>query len=92
MAKYTGPVCKLCRREGMKLFLKASRCFTDKCSFERRAYAPGQHGAVKKKLTDYALHLREKQKVKRIYNIMERQLFPCFKNEGQYWRESSMSS
>ncbi len=73
MAKYTDSVCKICRREGIKLFLKASRCFTDKCAFDRRAYAPGQHGALKKKPTDYALHLREKQKVKRTYGIMERQ-------------------
>ncbi len=82
MAKYTGSVCKLCRREGMKLFLKATRCYTDKCSFERREYAPGQHGVVKKKLTDYAMHLREKQKVKRIYGILER----------QFWRYYSEAS
>lgn len=82
MAKYTDSVCKLCRREGMKLFLKATRCYTDKCSFERREYAPGQHGAVKKKLTDYAIHLREKQKVKRIYGILER----------QFWRYYSEAS
>ena len=62
-------VCKLCRREGMKLFLKGDRCFTDKCAVERRAYAPGQHGQTNKKLSDYGLHLREKQKLKRIYGI-----------------------
>lgn len=75
MAKYTDSVCKLCRREGMKLFLKASRCYTDKCAFDRRGYFPGQHGALKKKPTDYALHLREKQKVKRTYGILERQFW-----------------
>lgn len=75
MGKYVDSVCKLCRREGMKLFLKASRCSTDKCAFDRRAYSPGQHGALKKKPTDYALHLREKQKVKRVYGILERQFW-----------------
>lgn len=68
MAKKT-PVCRLCRREGMKLFLKGDRCFTDKCAVERRSYAPGQHGQANKKLSDYGLHLREKQKLKRIYGI-----------------------
>jgi small subunit ribosomal protein S4 len=75
LAKFTDSVCKLCRREGMKLFLKASRCSTDKCAFDRRSYSPGQHGAVKKKPTDYSLHLREKQKVKRTYGILERQFW-----------------
>lgn len=66
-------VCRLCRREGIKLFLKGDRCFTDKCAIERRAYIPGQHGNRRSKQSDYALMLREKQKVKRIYGIRERQ-------------------
>jgi small subunit ribosomal protein S4 len=74
MARYTGPVCRLCRREDLKLFLKGDRCYTDKCGFERRAYAPGQHGqARRRKLSNYGEQLREKQKVKRIYGIAERQ-------------------
>ncbi|GAB5046883.1 30S ribosomal protein S4 [Thermodesulfovibrio sp. TK110] len=76
MARYTGPLCRLCRREGMKLFLKGTRCYTEKCAFERRKYPPGQHGHNRGKLSDYGLQLREKQKVKRIYGVMERQ----FKN------------
>src|SRR3984885_9744166 len=74
MARYIGPVCRLCRREDMKLFLKGDRCYTDKCGFERRAYAPGQHGqARRRKASNYGEQLREKQKVKRIYGIAERQ-------------------
>lgn len=76
MAKYTEAVCRLCRSDGIKLFLKGERCFTDKCAIERRAYAPGQHGQKKggrRKPTEYAGQLREKQKVKRIYGVMERQ-------------------
>src|SRR3954465_6685826 len=74
MARYTGPVCRLCRREDMKLFLKGDRCSTGKRGFERRAYAPGQHGqARRRKLSNYGEQLREKQKVKRIYGIAERQ-------------------
>ena len=73
MARYTGPDCRQCRREGMKLFLKGDRCYTDKCAFSRRGYAPGQHGATKKKLSNYGLQLREKQKAKRIYGILEKQ-------------------
>ncbi len=76
MARYTGPVCKLCRREGTKLFLKGSRCLTEKCAIERRAYAPGQHGQAtgrRRKTSEYAKQLREKQKVKRIYGMTERQ-------------------
>jgi small subunit ribosomal protein S4 len=75
MARYTGPVCKLCRREGQKLFLKGTKCFTDKCPIERRAYAPGQHGpasARRRKASEYAHQLREKQKVKRIYGVAEK--------------------
>lgn len=73
MARYTGPTCKLCRREGLKLFLKGERCFTDKCSFDRRPYAPGQHGQRRTKTSEYARHLREKQKVRRIYGVLEKQ-------------------
>src|SRR5579863_3380130 len=74
MARYTGPVCRLCRREDMKLFLKGDRCYTDKCGFERRAYAPGQHGqARQRKRSNFGEQLREKQKVKRMYGIAERQ-------------------
>ena len=73
MARYTGATCRLCRREGMKLFLKGDRCFTDKCAFVRRSYAPGQHGANKKKLSGYGVQLREKQKAKRIYGVLESQ-------------------
>ena len=75
MARYTGPVCKLCRREGQKLFLKGTKCFTKKCPIERRPYAPGQHGqaaARKRKASEYAHQLREKQKVKRIYGVSEK--------------------
>ena len=76
MARYTGPVCRLCRREGMKLFLKGDRCFTEKCAIEKRNYAPGQHGKggrIKTKLQGYGLQLREKQKVKRLYRMQEGQ-------------------
>ena len=75
MGRYTGPVCRLCRREGQKLFLKGTRCYTEKCPIERRNYAPGQHGlaqARRRKVSDYAQQLREKQKVKRIYGVGER--------------------
>lgn len=73
MARYTGPVCRLCRREGMKLFLKGERCFTDKCAIERRNYPPGQHGQGRHKFSEYSIQLREKQKVKRIYGVFEAQ-------------------
>lgn len=74
MAKYTLAVCRLCRRDGIKLFLKGERCYTDKCAIERRAYAPGQHGQSRgRKPTEYAIQLREKQKAKRIYGVLERQ-------------------
>ena len=72
MARYLGPVCRLCRREGAKLFLKGDRCYTSKCSFERKPYAPGMHGKKKGKMSDYALQLREKQKVRRIYGMLEK--------------------
>jgi small subunit ribosomal protein S4 len=74
MARYSGPVCRLCRREGMKLFLKGERCYTEKCAIEKRNFAPGQHGkARKQKLAGYGIQLREKQKVKRIYGVLEDQ-------------------
>lgn len=73
MARITGPVCRLCRREGMKLFLKGTRCDTPKCGVERREQAPGMHQYRRGKLTDYGLHLREKQKVKHYYGVLERQ-------------------
>lgn len=79
MARYKEARCRLCRREGAKLFLKGDRCFTDKCAFERRPFAPGVHGRMRKKLTDYALQLREKQKVKRLYGVLERQFKNYFK-------------
>lgn len=82
MARHTGPVCRLCRREGMKLFLKGSRCDTPKCGVERRDSAPGMHQYRRGKLTDYGLHLREKQKVKHYYGVLERQ-FRRYFSEAQ---------
>jgi small subunit ribosomal protein S4 len=74
LARYTGASCRQCRRENLKLFLKGDRCYSDRCSFERRAYAPGQHGQMRfRKVSDYAVQLREKQKVKRIYGMLEGQ-------------------
>jgi len=73
LARTTSSVCKFCRRENMKLFLKGDRCFGDKCGFERRSYPPGQHGQRRTKVSDYGLQLREKQKVKRIYGLLEKQ-------------------
>lgn len=73
MARQKGALCKLCRREGVKLFLKGTRCTTDKCALTRRAYAPGQHGQKRTKLSGYGIQLREKQKAKRIYGVLERQ-------------------
>jgi small subunit ribosomal protein S4 len=73
MARYIGPVCRLCRREGTKLFLKGDRCFSEKCAVERRAYPPGQHGEKRPRFSDYGVQLREKQKVKRIYGLLEKQ-------------------
>jgi small subunit ribosomal protein S4 len=79
LARYTGPVCRLCRVEGTKLYLKGERCFTDKCAIERRNYAPGQHGQRRSKRSDYGLQLREKQKVKRVYGVLEKQFRGYFK-------------
>lgn len=78
MARYTGAVCRLCRREGQKLYLKGERCYTGKCGFERRAFAPGQHGMSRKKLSGYGVQLREKQKVRRYYGVLEKQFRKYF--------------
>ncbi len=87
MARYTGPVCKLCRREGEKLFLKGSRCLTPKCAIERRSYPPGQHGREsqyrRRRPSDYLLQLREKQKMRRIYGVYERQFSNYFRKAEQ---------
>jgi len=84
MARYTGPKCKLCRREGAKLLLKGYRCVSNKCAFDKRKFAPGQHGAnTRKKVTDYAIHLREKQKARRIYGVLERQFRNYFATADQ---------
>ena len=79
MAKYTGPACRQCRREGVKLFAKGERCFTEKCAMNRRTGVPGQHGAARKKVSEYGLQLREVQKAKRYYGIPERQFRNYFK-------------
>ena len=73
MARYTGAVCRMCRREGQKLFLKGERCYTDKCALARRAYAPGQHGQGRKKVSEYGRQLRTKQQVRRYYGVLENQ-------------------
>ncbi len=78
MARYTGPVCRLCRREGEKLFLKGERCYSDKCSFSNRSYAPGQHGQGRKKNSEYATQFRMKQKAKRYYGVLEGQFHKYF--------------
>lgn len=78
MARYTDSVCRLCRRENLKLFLKGERCYTDKCAIERRNYPPGQHGQGRPKFSEYSIQLREKQKVKRIYGLMEKQFRRTF--------------
>jgi len=86
MARHTGPVCKLCRREGQKLFLKGQKCYTEKCPVDRRQYPPGQHGpaqARRRKISDYAVQLREKQKVKRIYGLHEKQFRNLFEKANK---------
>ena len=87
MSKYTGPVCKLCRREGEKLFLKGERCFSPKCAFERRSYPPGEHGREaqfrRRRVSDYHRQLREKQKTKRIYGVSERQFRRYYRSASQ---------
>ncbi|HUQ43480.1 MAG TPA: 30S ribosomal protein S4 [Candidatus Limnocylindria bacterium] len=82
MARYTGSVCRLCRREGGKLFLKGTRCYTKKCSFERRPTPPGQHGVRRRKMGEFGIQLREKQKVRRVYGVLERQ-FRNYFNEAE---------
>ena len=81
MARYTGAVCRLCRREGLKLFLKGERCYTDKCAIERRNYPPGEHGQARPKFSEYSVQLREKQKLRRMYGVLE----------GQFRRYFSMA-
>lgn len=83
MARYRESVCRICRREGEKLFLKGDRCYTDKCAIDRRAYPPGQHGQGRKKVTDYGVQLREKQKVRRMYNLLEKQFRGYFKSSDR---------
>jgi small subunit ribosomal protein S4 len=78
MARYTGPSCRLCRREGQKLYLKGDRCYSDKCAINKREHAPGQHGARRTKLSNYGVQLREKQKVKRFYGLIESQFRTTF--------------
>ncbi len=82
MARYTGPACRICRREGTKLFLKGERCMTGKCAIDRRNTAPGQHGAANKKVREYGMHLREKQKVRRYYGLLETQFHNLY-NEAE---------
>lgn len=79
MARYIGSVCRLCRRENLKLFLKGDRCYSDKCAYDRRSYVPGQHGQRRHKLSDYGIQLREKQKVKRMYGLLEKQFHSYFR-------------
>ena len=81
MARYTDAVCRLCRREGQKLFLKGQRCYSAKCSIDKRAYAPGQHGQSRKKLSGYGHQLREKQKAKRYYGVLEKQFAHYFESK-----------
>jgi small subunit ribosomal protein S4 len=84
LSRYTGAVCRQCRREGLKLFLKGDRCYSDKCSFERRSYPPGQHGQARvRKVSDYAIQLREKQKVRRMYGMLEDQFERYFQASEQ---------
>ena len=83
MARYRGPECRQCRREGLKLFLKGERCYTDRCAIERRNYAPGQHGRMRSKFSDYGNQLREKQKVKRLYGILEKQCRRYFRKASR---------
>ena len=78
MARYTGAVCRQCRREGQKLFLKGERCYSEKCALSRRGYAPGQHGQSRKKVSEYGLQLREKQKTRRFYGVLEGQFAKYF--------------
>src|SRR5688500_12250934 len=85
MARYSGPVCKLCRRERQKLFLKGAKCYTEKCPVERRSYPPGQHGANarRQKVSDYGMQLREKQKIKRWYRLLEKQFYLTYEKAAR---------
>lgn len=83
MARYTDSVCRLCRRENLKLYLKGDRCYSDKCAVERRAYPPGQHGQGRKKFSNYGIQLREKQKIRRMYGLLEKQYKNYFKDADQ---------
>jgi len=83
VGRYIGSVCRLCRREGNKLFLKGSRCFTEKCAIERRSYSPGQHGQARPRISEYQIQLREKQKLKRMYGLLERQFSGYFKKAAR---------
>jgi small subunit ribosomal protein S4 len=83
VARYSGPVCRFCRREGQKLFLKGERCMTDRCAVERKAYAPGMHGQKRGKVSEFGTQLREKQKVKRVYGLMEKQFRLTFKRSAE---------
>lgn len=93
MARYTGPACKLCRRENQKLFLKGDRCTSGKCAVDRRGTAPGQHGAQQKKLKEYGMQLREKQKARRYYGVLEKQFksyyYEAERQNGRHWRNSA---
>jgi small subunit ribosomal protein S4 len=84
VARYVGPSCRLCRREGVKLYLKGDRCYTDKCAVDKRKTAPGQHGARRGKLSDFGTQLREKQKLKRVYGVLERQFRGVFEKAAQH--------
>ena len=84
MARYTDAKCRMCRREGGKLFLKGEKCFTDRCPVEKRAYAPGQHGQRRSRTSDYGLQLREKQKLRRIYGVLERQFENYYKEAARH--------
>ena len=83
MARYTGAVCRLCRREGLKLYLKGDRCYSEKCAFTKRAYAPGQHGQSRKKVSEYGLQLREKQKARRMYGVQEKQFHTYYEKASR---------
>ncbi len=84
MSKYRGPVCRLCRREGEKLFLKGTRCMTEKCAIERRSYPPGQHGQGRQRTSEYSVQLREKQKLRRIYGVQEQQFRGIFRRAERH--------
>jgi len=92
LSKYTGSVCRICRRENLKLFLKGDRCYSDKCSFDRRGYPPGQHGQRRgRKISDYGIQLREKQKVKRLYGLSEKQFRLFFKRADRQKGETGIN-